>query len=124
MYVTDNYVLTVGINDLCKNLNNLTTEVFAVDTGFAALQQFRKRIPSVLIAKWDLPDMSDGILFRRILSAASAVSTVAMIEFGNTSQEVAARTLGVTVVLDDSADEQMLKELLKQLSAVTMATGT
>ena len=124
MYLSESYVLAVGIGGLCRGLGDLPVEICAVETGFAALQQFRRRVPSVLVALWDLPDMPDGMLFRRVLAAAGSVATVAMIEFDNPGQEVAARTLGVTVVLDDDTDEQMIRELLGQLSATMMATGT
>jgi DNA-binding NarL/FixJ family response regulator len=124
MYSPDKYILTVGLTERCNSLKNLPVRLCSVNTGFEALKQLRLEVPSVLIGLWDLPDMPDGELFRRVLAGAASVATVTLIEFGNTSAEVAARRLGVTVVLDEGVDKQILSELLSQLSGTIAATGT
>ena len=124
MYLSDRYILMVGLTERCKNFNDLPVRICSVDTGFEALKQLRLEIPSVLIGLWDLPDMPNGELFRRVLAGSASVTTVTLIEFGNTSAEVAARRLGVTVVLDEGVDEKMLCELLSQLSGIIAATGS
>jgi len=124
MYSSDKYILTVGLTERCDSFKDLPVRLCSVDTGFQALKQLRLEVPSVLVGLWDLPDMPNGELFRRILAGSASVATVTLIEFGNTSAEVAARRLGVTVVLDEGVDEQMLTELLSQLSGIITATGS
>lgn len=123
MYLSEWYVLAVGLRNRCERLSGLSLRVCSVDTGFQALQQLRLKSPAVLVGLWDLPDMPDGSLFRRLAGAVS-VNTVALVRFGDTASEIAARSLGVTVVLDDGVDENTLGELLCQLSATRVATGT
>jgi DNA-binding NarL/FixJ family response regulator len=124
MYLTEGYVLAVGLKQRCDALKDLPVRLCSVDTGFQALKQLRRQVPSVLLGLWDLPDMPAGALFKQILAGAASVATVTLVRFGDTGSEIAARSLGVTVVLDDSVDEHMLAELLNQLSARKVATGT
>jgi DNA-binding NarL/FixJ family response regulator len=124
MYLSNRYILTVGLTERCKSLKNLPVRLCLVNTGFEALKQLRLEVPSVLIGLWDLPDMPEGELFRRVLASFASVATVTLIEFGNTTAEVAARRLGVTVVLDEGVDQQIFGELISQLSSTIAATGT
>ncbi len=114
----------MGLRQRCNGLKDLPVRFCSVDTGFQAVKQLRLEVPSVLLGLWDLPDMPNGMLFRRVLTGAASVATVTLVEFGDTAAEIAARSLGVTVVLDDGVDEQTLAELLCQLSARRVATGT
>jgi DNA-binding NarL/FixJ family response regulator len=122
MYLPDKYILTVGLSERSRSFRSLPVRICAVDKGFEALRQLRFEVPSVLIGLWDLPDMPDGELFRRVLAGSASVATVTLIEFGNTSAEVAARRLGVTVVLEKGVDQQVLTDLLSQLSGAIAAT--
>jgi DNA-binding NarL/FixJ family response regulator len=123
MYLPDKYILIVGLSERSKSFRDLPARICSVDTGSEALKQLRFEVPSVLIGLWDLPDMPDGELFRRVLSGSASVATVTLIEFGNTYAEVAARRLGVTVVLYEGVDQQILNELIPQLSVTIAATG-
>jgi DNA-binding NarL/FixJ family response regulator len=124
MESSQRYVLTVGLKDRCESLKALPVKLCSVDTGFQALRQLRLEIPSVLVALWDLPDMPNGSLFRKILGTTASTATVALVEFENTTQEIAARTLGVTIVLDENANDETLCDLLGQLSVRKVAAGT
>ena len=124
MYSTQGYVLAVGLANRCEGLKDLPIRLCSVDTGFQALRQLRLEVPSVLVGLWDLPDMPDGSLFRRVLGSIASAATVTLVEFENSTQEIAARSLGVTVVLDESIDDKVLCELLDQLSVTKIATGT
>lgn len=124
MYSTQGYILAVGLADRCEDLKDLPVRLCSVDTGFQALQKLRLELPSVLVGLWDLPDMPDGSLFRRILGSTASAATVTLVEFENTTQEIAARSLGVIVVLDENIDDKVLCDLLSQLSEAKIATGT
>ena len=124
MYSSQEYVLAVGLADRCEDLEGLRVRHRSVDTGFQALRQLRLEVPSVLVGLWDLLDMPDGSLFRRVLGSIASAATVTLVEFENSTQEIAARSLGVTVVLDESIDDKVLCELLDQLSVTKVATGT
>ncbi len=124
MYSSDKYILTVGLKEQCNSLKSLPVRLCPVDTGFQALKQLRHEVPSVIVGLWDLPDMPNGELLRRVLAGSASLATVTLVEFGNTTDEVAARGLGVTVVLNQGVDEQILTELLSQLSGIVATTGT
>ena len=124
MFLSDKYILTVGLKERYESFKDLPVRLCSVEKGFQALKQLRLELPSVLVGLWDLPDMPNGGLFRRILAGFPSVATVTLIELENTDAEVAARRLGVTVVLDEDVDQQMLSELLSQLSGIIAATGS
>ena len=124
MFSSRGYVLAVGLKDRCKALKSLPVKLRSVDTGFQALQQLRLEVPSVLVGLWDLPDMPDGSLFKRILATTASATTVTLVEFQNAEQEIAARSLGVTLVLDENIDDETLCDLLSELSVTRVATGT
>lgn len=124
MNFSQKYVLAVGLSQHRDCFEKLTVPVCCVETGSQAIRQLRCCTPSVLIGRWDLPDMPDGTLFQRVLNGFASVATVALVQLGNTTQEVAARSLGITVVLDDNVDKKALKELLDQLSTIEITAGT
>lgn len=124
MHSMDKYVLAVGLTERSVGFKELPVRFCSVDTGFEALKQLRLEVPSILIGLWDLPDMPNGELFRRVLAGFASVDTVTLVEIGNNSAEIAARRLGVTVVLDEGVDQHMLNELISHLSGIIAATGS
>ena len=69
--------------------------------------------------------MPDGMLFRRILTGSGSLSTVALVDSADSSQEVSARALGVTVVVDKDIAPSNLSELINHLVDVhATTTGT
>lgn len=123
MLSTDGYVLAVGLKNRLACGRDLPLNLCSVDTGAEALKNFRRKTPSVLLGLWDLPDMPNGELFRRILALASSVVTISLVEFGNFDAEVEARSIGVTIVLDDNVDDNFLADLLSQMSAGKVTSG-
>ena len=123
MSLSQGYVLAVGLKNRFENSENLPVRLCSVDTGFEALNQFKRETPSVLLGLWDLPDMPNGALFRRILNFAASVVTISLVEFGNVDAEVEARSIGVTVVLDDNVDQELLADLLSQMSSGKVTSG-
>ncbi|MBN1796851.1 MAG: hypothetical protein JW804_09285 [Sedimentisphaerales bacterium] len=124
MYASDEYVLLVGLAEFRNVSGTLFTGLLEVETGFEALQQIRIKVPVTLIAPWHLPDMPDGILFRRILTGGTSLPTVALVDSSDFSQEVSARGLGVTVVVDKDIPPSSLGELIYHLTDVHTVTGT
>jgi len=124
MYVSDSYVLIAGLAEYRQELGPLFTELLGVDTGLQAFQQLRGKVPAALVAPWHLPDMPDGMLFRRILASGNFLSTVALVDLSDLKQEITARSLGVTVVADENILPSRLGELINHLSDAHRATGT
>ncbi len=124
MNTADNYILLVGLRDHCGDLVSLPFNLCIVDTGLQAMQQIRHKQPMVMAAKWDLPDMPDGLLFKRVLNGSACYQSLALVSAADPAQEVAARSIGVSVVLDSNIDSKQLREVLTQLSQLRCATGT
>jgi DNA-binding NarL/FixJ family response regulator len=124
MNTSDEYILLVGLRNHCGNLVSLPDHLCMVDTGLQAMQQIRYKQPMVLASRWDLPDMPDGLLFRRILNSPVCFRTLALVSSHDPAQEVTARSIGISVVLDETIDSEQLKAVLRQLSKLRCATGT
>jgi len=108
-------VLMVGIKDKTHGLQELPLRLLVMDTGKQALKCLREESIDSVISRWDLLDMPNGLLFQRILAARPKMPTVALIESGNTEQEILARSLGVTAVITDDAEGEYLRRLICQI---------
>jgi DNA-binding NarL/FixJ family response regulator len=121
---SDSYVLVVGLTEFRDELDSIFSKLLCVDTGFEAIQQLRREVPTALVAPWNLTDMPNGMLFKRILAGRSSISSVALVDSFDSKQEIAARSLGITVVVDNNISPADLGELINHLSDAQSATGS
>jgi DNA-binding NarL/FixJ family response regulator len=115
MCIEETDILAVGITDKGDVLKQLPVKLALADTAREALSCLRWGMVYSLASRWELPDMTNGELLRRITSAKPEMPTMALIECGNKEQEIAAKMLGVTLVLPQDIDDNYFYECLCQL---------
>jgi len=119
--VFDKTVLTVGLNGKTTALRALPIQLISADRGREAIRHLREHLSlSAMVSTWDLPDMSDGALMRRIRAARPWLPTVVLMDEPFLRREVAARMLGITALLPGDIEDS----LLRQTVAVILGLGT
>lgn len=105
-------ILAVGTRNKQNLLEQLPVRVVIVDRAKEAIACLKKHKFSSLISQWHLEDMANGEFLGRFINARPGVPTVAFIEPHNAEQEIAARSLGVSLVLPDDVEPDQFQESL------------
>lgn len=108
-------MLMVGVKDRARQLRELPLRVLALDTAGQAIKCLRHQRVDSVISHWDLVDMPDGELLKRICSARPQMPTVVFIKAGDRRQEILARSLGVTAILSDDIDDDFFRSTVCQI---------
>lgn len=113
--VTKANVLTVGITDKVRALRELNIRVISLQFGKDAVRSLKSEEFDSVISRWDLPDMKNGTFLQGLKNIKRDMPTIAVIESGNTDQEISARSLGVSAVITEDISEDHFRELISQL---------
>jgi DNA-binding NtrC family response regulator len=113
--VTKANVLTVGIADKARALRELNIRVISLQFGKDAVRSLKSEEFDSVISRWDLPDMKNGTFLQGLKNIKRDMPTIAVIESGNTDQEISARSLGVSAVITEDISEDHFRELISQL---------
>ena len=113
--VTKANVLTVGITDKAQALRELNIRVISLQFGKDAVRSLKSEKFDSVISRWDLPDMKNGTFLQGLKNIKRDMPTIAVIESGNTDQEISARSLGVSAVITEDISEDHFRELISQL---------
>ena len=113
--VTKANVLTVGIADKAQALRELNIRVISLQFGKQAVRSLKSEKFDSVISRWDLPDMKNGTFLQGLKNIKRDMPTIAVIECGNTDQEISARSLGVSAVITEDISEDHFRELISQL---------
>jgi DNA-binding NtrC family response regulator len=106
-------VLAVGLNNGFPVLKELPIQLIRVEKGRDAISWLRRAwFIRAMLAKWDLPDMRDGILVKRIKAAKPWFPTIVLLEEPFLQREVAVRSLGVAAVLPHDVDRSVLCQVI------------
>ena len=103
-------VLTVGLNGREKVLRELPIRVITMQSGIEAARSLKTERVDSVISKWELEDMADGGFLKGLRAAKPDIPTIAFIRAGDRAQEIAARSLGVSAVLTDEADDDFFRQ--------------
>jgi len=103
-------VLTVGLNGRDEVLRELPVRLITMQSGVEAARSLKNEKVDSVISKWDLGDMRDGRFLKRLRVVRPDIPTIAFVRAGDRAQEIAARSLGVSAVLNDDADDDFFKE--------------
>jgi len=103
-------VLAVGLNGKSEILRELPIRLVTMQSGTEAARSLKNEEVDSVISKWDLDDMADGRFLRRLRAVKPQIPTIAFIRAGDQAQEIAARSLGVSAVLTDEADDELFRE--------------
>jgi DNA-binding NarL/FixJ family response regulator len=108
-------VLTVGLNGRSEVLRELPVRVISMQSGLAAARSLKNEKVNSVISRWDLDDMPDGKFLKTLKAAKPYIPTIAFVRPGNTTQEKAARSLGVSAVLSEDAGDETFKQTVANL---------
>ena len=119
-------VLAVGLNGRARTLESLPVRVVSAELGSEAVACLRERIAvDALVAMWDLPDMSNGVLVCRIRAARPYLPAIALVESLSFQREAVARSVGVAAILPvDVGGPLLLRTVAEVLGIRAAAPGT
>lgn len=103
-------VLTVGLNGREKVLRELPIRVITMQSGIEAARSLKTERVDSVISNWELEDMADGGFLKGLRAAKPDIPTIAFVRAGDRAQEIAARSLGVSAVLTDEADDDFFQQ--------------
>lgn len=102
-------VLTVGLGGRNEVLRELPVRVIAMRSGIEAARSLKSESVDSVISRWDLEDMEGGRFLRGLRAVKPDIPTIAFVKAGDESQEIAARSLGVSAVLTDDSDDELFR---------------
>ena len=108
-------LLTVGIAKKAWIFGQLPVRVLAVKSGAEAVRSLKTEKVDSVISKWDLPDMADGKFLRALKSVKPGIPIIEVVDAGDYSGEISARSLGVSAVVTGEAKEGYLLKVVSQL---------
>lgn len=114
-------ILMVNVSDKENSLKELPVRLVMLDTGAAAIQCLREERIDTVVSRWELIDMPHGKLLENVRGAIPAMPTIAFIAADNLDQEIAARSLGVTVVLSEDVDDEYFRQTVCNLLSIPEA---
>jgi len=103
-------VLTVGLDGKNEVLRELPIRLITMQSGMKAARSLKNEKVDSVISKWDLDDMEDGRFLKNLRAIKPEIPTIAFVRAGDQAQEIAARSLGVSAVLTDEADDELFRE--------------
>jgi len=103
-------VLTVGLNGRNEVLRELPIRVIAMRSGTEAARSLKNEKVDSVISKWDLEDMEDGRFLKRLKAVRADIPTIVFVRAGDSAQEIAARSLGVSAVLTEDSSDELFRE--------------
>ena len=71
-----------------------------------------------VISRWDLDDMPNGMFLRNLRAVKPDIATIVFVKAGDWQQEIQARSLGVSAVLTDQADDEIFKETVANVLGI------
>ena len=86
-----------------------------MQSGLEAARSLKNEKVNSVISRWDLKDMPDGKFLKALKAAKPYIPTIAFVRPGNTTQEIAARALGVSAVLTEDASDETFRDTVANL---------
>jgi DNA-binding NtrC family response regulator len=112
-------VLTVGLDGRSEVLRELPIRLITMQSGLEAARSLKNEKVTSVVSRWDLEDMPNGRFLKSFRAARPNIPTIAFVRAGNSTQEVAARSLGVSAVLTEDVSDEMFKETVANLLGIT-----
>jgi DNA-binding NtrC family response regulator len=89
--------------------------VLYVETGLDAGRSLKNESVDGVISSWKLPDAPAGKFLRNLRLAKPHLPIIAMVDANNIEQEISARSVGVTAVLNNDVDDEILKRTVSEI---------
>ena len=108
-------VMIVGLEERIKALNELPIRVIAINSGREAARSLKNEKIDSVICKWDLEDMREGTFLRNLRLVKPEILTISFVQTLDRSQEIIARSIGVSVVLTERTTDALFIETVANL---------
>ncbi|MDD5010754.1 MAG: hypothetical protein PHQ00_01380 [Phycisphaerae bacterium] len=102
-------IFVVGLGGRSNALKALPVRVSFIQSGFDAARSLKNECVDSVISKWNLPDSPDGLFLRNLRLAKPSISVIAVVDPGDTAQEIAARSIGVAAVLSSDVGDDVFR---------------
>ena len=102
-------VLTVGLNGKNEALEELPIRLITMQSAKQAARSLKNEKVDSIISNWDLEDMKNGRFIEQLRAVKPEIPTIVFVKAGDKSQEIAARSLGVSAVLTTDSDDEHFK---------------
>jgi DNA-binding NarL/FixJ family response regulator len=107
--------MTVGLNEKNDVLKELPIRLISMQSGKEAASSLKNEKVDSVISRWDLDDMEDGKFLKKLRAVKSDIPTIVFIRSGDISQEIAARSIGVSAVLTDDTSDDIFRETVANI---------
>ena len=114
-------VLSVGLKGKSKALKQLPVRVVNMRTGLEASRSLKNEKFDSIVSNWELPDMKDGLFLKGLRRIKPDIPTIAVVKAGNTSQEISARSIGVSAVLTSDTTDEIFRQTVAELLGLRSA---
>ena len=101
-------MLAVGLDEYVGSLRELPIRLIEADNAIEAVRFLRDERFEVVLSKWQLDDMRDGLFQRRLRMVKPDLSTIVLIDPSNSEEEIMARSTGATAVLTEDCGGELL----------------
>ena len=108
-------VLVLGCGGRNNALKALPIRVLYVETGLDAGRSLKNESVDGVISSWKLPDAPAGKFLRNLRLAKPHLPIIAMVDANNIEQEISARSVGVTAVLNDDVSDDILRKTIVEI---------
>ncbi len=108
-------VLTVGLTGRHSDLKELPVRLVGVETGKQATCSLKNERFDSIVSNWDLPDMTDGVFLKKLRAFKPNIPIIAVVQSGDKSQEIAARSMGASAVLPADASDELFRQTVADI---------
>lgn len=105
-------IAAVGLGSRKSALQKLPIRISYIETGLEAGRSLKNENVNSIISRWNLPDGPDGQFLRSLRSAKPYMPIIAIVDSGDAKQEIAARSIGVTAVLNSDVTDEVFKQVV------------
>ncbi|MBN1796794.1 MAG: hypothetical protein JW804_08975 [Sedimentisphaerales bacterium] len=113
-------LLTVGLNGKAEILQELPICLYIAESAAGAISLLRDVKVEGVFSKWHLEDMPDGLFLRKLKTVKPSLATIVMVRGDNPTEEIRARSMGVSAVLTERCSDKFLLETVSQALGVEL----
>ena len=111
-------VLVLGCEGRNNALKALPIRVLYCETGLEAGRSLKNESVDGVISLWKLPEAPAGKFLRNLRLAKPYLPIIALVDANNIEQEISARSIGVTAVLNDDVDDSILRRTVVEVLGI------
>jgi DNA-binding NarL/FixJ family response regulator len=108
-------ILTVGLDEKSKALQELPIRIVNMKGGKEAARSLKNEKFDSVISSWDITDMKNGRFIKKLKSVKPEIPTIVFVEPGNKQQEITARSFGANAVLPENINDESFRDAVINL---------